>query len=160
MEKTTLKNTLLAIAIVMGFVFLVSFVAYYVEEKHAVYQTCSCSISLPWIIVILSSLGVFVGTITFYFFNLKIIKDKKDVKIGILRIINYLGRDEKLIIMELVKNNGRISQSTIVHNTKIDKVKVFRILEKLLQKEIIKKEKNGMTNTIILDKEIVDVLID
>jgi uncharacterized membrane protein len=160
MERNNLRSTLLAISLLMGFVFLVSFIAYYVKERHSVYQTCSCLISLPWIIILLSSLGVFVVTLTSYFLNSRIIREKRSVKNGVLRLMNYLDKDEKMIVTEIARNSGKMAQSKIVEKTGIDKVKVFRILERLGKREIIRKEKNGMTNRIILDQEILNLLND
>jgi len=60
---------------------------------------------------------------------------------------------EKEIILKLLENNGRLSQSKLVNKTNLSKVQVFRTLEKLKECGIISKESRGKINIIELDKE-------
>jgi hypothetical protein len=63
--------------------------------------------------------------------------------------------DEKVVIQELRKSNGEMTQSQLVIKTGLSKVKVHRVVKSLTLKGIIKKYQYGLTNKIILEKEII-----
>jgi hypothetical protein len=62
--------------------------------------------------------------------------------------------EERKIIEELKKFNGDVTQSQLVKRTGLSKVKVHRIINKLAAKGIIKKYQYGVTNKIILEKDV------
>jgi hypothetical protein len=62
--------------------------------------------------------------------------------------------DEKIVIQELRKSSGEMTQSQLVIKTGLSKVKVHRVVKSLTLKGIIKKYEYGLTNKIILEKEI------
>ena len=62
--------------------------------------------------------------------------------------------DQKLIFQNILDNNGQITQSKLVKETKLSRVKISRSLKKLGEKGIIEKQKSGMTNKIKLTTEI------
>jgi uncharacterized membrane protein len=154
-----LRNIILAIALVMGFTFLVSFFVFYVKDRYGVNKSCSCGMSLTLIIVALASLGVFVGTLTYYFLsksllkNRKIDNNKKDIELT----YNFLDTEERKIIKAIINSKNKISQNKLSKITEIDPVKLSRRISSLEEKDIILKEKNGMTNTIKLKLEIYNL---
>ena len=60
--------------------------------------------------------------------------------------------DEKNVINELERNNGASTQSELVSNTGLSKVKVHRIVKRLESLGIVKKYPYGVTNKIKLEK--------
>jgi uncharacterized membrane protein len=62
--------------------------------------------------------------------------------------------EERLVISELKRNKGNMTQSQLVKNTGMSKVKTHRIVNRLSSKGIIKKYPYGLTNKIVLEKEI------
>jgi len=62
--------------------------------------------------------------------------------------------EERTIIEELKKSKGNITQSQLVKRTGLSKVKIHRIINRLAAKGIIKKYQYGLTNKIVLEKEI------
>ncbi len=69
---------------------------------------------------------------------------KRKEKIGSLK-------DHEKIIMDLIiRENGSVYQSDIIKHTKLSKVKVTRILDKLEGMQLIERKRRGMTNIIIL----------
>lgn len=62
--------------------------------------------------------------------------------------------EERTIIGELKKSKGNMTQSQLVRNTGLSKVKTHRIINKLSAKGIVKKYPYGLTNKIVLEKEI------
>jgi uncharacterized membrane protein len=157
MQSKDLKNYFLALSILMGFIFLVSFSIYYINDNFNINKKCGCSFSMPLIIILLSSLGVFVGSLTFFFLNRTYSKEKKEIKQNVLKTLDFFDNEEKKILIEIIRNNGVIAQSSLVKKTKLDKVKVFRILSKLEEKQIITKERKGLSNNIILDNAFLEI---
>lgn len=68
-----------------------------------------------------------------------------------------LGAEEKLIIEELKKAGGELTQKNLTEITGYSRVKTHRVIQKLEDKKIIKKIPNGQTNKIILEKDIKNI---
>ena len=68
-----------------------------------------------------------------------------------------LSPEEKLIMEELKKAGGELTQKNLTEITGYSRVKTHRVIQKLEEKKIIKKIPNGQTNKIILEKEIKDI---
>lgn len=79
----------------------------------------------------------------------KEIKSTKEHLISIL-----LTPDEKKIVDEIKRTNGNATQSQLVLKTQLSKVKVHRVINRLESKGIIKKYQYGLTNKIVLEKDI------
>lgn len=62
--------------------------------------------------------------------------------------------EERMVIDELRKSKGSMAQSQLVKNTGMSKVKMHRIVSKLAVKGIIKKYPYGLTNKIVLEKDV------
>jgi uncharacterized membrane protein len=62
--------------------------------------------------------------------------------------------EERSIILELKKSKGSMTQSQIVRNTGMSKVKAHRIVSRLVAKGIVKKYPYGSTNKLVLEKEV------
>ena len=82
--------------------------------------------------------------------NLLRTKEKKELKKDI--IDSMVMPNEKIVIKELEKNNGTLTQSELVTNTGLSKVKVHRIIKRLESLGIVKKHAYGITNKIKLEK--------
>ena len=75
------------------------------------------------------------------------------------KTLKFLDSDEKKIVSVLIENNGEIFQSTLSNKTKLDSVKLHRRLLSLESKDVIHKAKTGMTNTINLSKDLLELFI-
>jgi uncharacterized membrane protein len=60
--------------------------------------------------------------------------------------------EEKLVIAQLRKAGGEMTQKEITQSTGLSKVKVHRVLAKLEEKKVVRRHPYGMTNKIILEK--------
>lgn len=69
-------------------------------------------------------------------------KKKEDLK---------LNKDEEKIYDLLALNENSMYQSDLVKQTGMTKVKITRVLDKMEAKKIIKRQRRGMTNIVILD---------
>lgn len=156
MEEQDLRNVLLAVGIIIGFIFVVSASIYIIKEHYGL--TCSCQLSLPIFISVLTSLGVFVGILTYYFLSKSFSKKKTELIGNIEKTLNFLEKEEKEIVSVLI-NEGDIVQNKLSKITGIDPVKLHRRLSGLEKRNIIRKEKKGMTNMVILETEFKELFI-
>jgi uncharacterized membrane protein len=69
---------------------------------------------------------------------------------------NLLLPDEKTIIHFLKENGFESTQSRLVKETGLSKVQVHRILSRLEAKGVLEKHKYGLTNKIVLKKELFE----
>jgi len=80
-------------------------------------------------------------------------KELKSVKENITSLL--LTPEEKAIVDELKKANGKINQNQLVKRTGFSKVKVHRALVRLETRKIVKKYPYGLTNKIVLEKTAI-----
>jgi hypothetical protein len=156
-KDQNLRNIIPAISLVIGFIFIVSLSIYFIKETYS--QSCNCNISVPIIISILTSLGVFVGILTYYFLSKSFSKEKEKIFGNVEKTLDFLDKEEKEILIFLIKNKGELNQNNLSNITKIDSVKLHRRLLNLESKGIINKKKSGMTNKIILNEDLIDLFI-
>ena len=67
-------------------------------------------------------------------------------------VLPLLKPDEKKAITALLENNGEIQQNKLAAKLNVSKVKTTRILYSLQQKDLITKERHGLTNMVKLKK--------
>jgi uncharacterized membrane protein len=79
-------------------------------------------------------------------------KEMKMAKEHITKLL--LLPEERSVIDELKKSGGQMAQSQIVIKTGMSKVKVHRAVKNLALKGIVKKYEYGLTNKIILEKDV------
>jgi uncharacterized membrane protein len=78
------------------------------------------------------------------------IEPKKITKENYQKIMSELSKDEKLVFEKILEAEGTIFQSDLVEQSKLAKVKVTRLLDKLEGKGLIERKRRGMTNIVIL----------
>lgn len=152
MRKKASSPIVLVLAIITLFVFVVSFTTFYSVENFQ--AGCGCQLPVWVVIIAIASFGLFTGSILYYVVNKNIIKEKKNIKDAIYRLLDFLENDEKRVMKFIIENSGKMHQSKIAKELKIDKVKVSRILNQLESKKFVSREKNGMTNIVYVDEEI------
>jgi len=86
--------------------------------------------------------------------NLLRAKETKELKKEVIE--SMILPDEKIVIKELERSNGEMTQSDLVRRTKLSKVKVHRIIKRLESLGIISKYPYGITNKIKLEKSLYD----
>jgi len=111
-----------------------------------------------YLIPFIGFIGLLVGTLVFYIMSDKVVQQEKSLKKNTRIIVNFLTGQEKKVIETLLENDGKVQQYELSHLPSLNKLKTHRILFNLEQKGVIKKEKLGKINKIILNKELYDVL--
>ncbi len=66
------------------------------------------------------------------------------------KVMESLDDEEKKLLGLIIDSEGTIFQSDLVEKTKLGKVKVTRILDRLEGKDLIERKRRGMTNVVIL----------
>lgn len=64
--------------------------------------------------------------------------------------IGKLDDDERVLYELLVRNSGMMYQSRLAKEAGFSKVKTTRVLDKMEQKKMLKRERRGMTNRVVL----------
>lgn len=149
------KSVFLILAVITGFIFIVAFSSLYVSDAIKNNNACGCVIPIPFMILILSSLGIFVGSLLSYFTASKYLKERASMDKNTEVALNFLNPDERVIVKQLIANKPGLKQSEFEKLTGMHKVKIHRILQKLKSKNIIEKEDSGKTNKIRLKEELV-----
>jgi len=85
-------------------------------------------------------------------FNLIREKEIKTTKEKLTSLL--LTPEERQIVEEIKKAGGDITQSHLVIKTNLSKVKIHRVISKLEKKGIVKKHQYGLTNKIVLEKDL------
>jgi uncharacterized membrane protein len=149
------RKVVIGTIIIAGFIFLVSITTLYVQTQIA--EKGFCPIPLPLLVPAFASLGVFIGSLTYYLTFIKIEENREKRTEIVSAALEILQSDEKEIIKMLVENKGEILQSKISRS--LGKVKAFRIIENLAKRGIITKEPYGKTNKIKLNEKFRDILV-
>jgi len=156
-QDNPLKEVFLALGILTGFIFIVTFSSLYVSDAIRNNDACGCVIPIPVMILILSSLGVFVGSISYYFIVSRYAKEKKNINKDIKLTLNFLESNERIMVNELIKNKMGIKQAELEKLTGFHRVKVHRILNKLIRKGVIEKETIGKIKIIKLNPRLGEI---
>lgn len=108
---------------------------------------------------IIVSLALVVGAGTYYLMSSKVEEKEVSLKKNTGTILRFLSDDERKLVNLLLENNGRILQAEVTRLPGMTKVKSHRVVQKLLDKGVIEKEKLGKTNIVKLPSEIKQGLL-
>jgi len=140
---------LIGIILLTGFILAVSGASMYAQAHILGGTACGCQFPIELLIPLLSSAGVLVGSLVYYFMSSHM-RAKKDFS-SVLSLVDY---DQRAIIQELMKSGGSMPQSRLVASTGMNKVKVSRVLSDLETKSVIRKEACGVTNEVELSDKL------
>ncbi len=159
MDQKLIKLWLL-IAIILGFASAIFFSLTYLSNNVICTLECRQKNEVQLVLIMLSLMGLFVGSLTYYFISEKYLKKINKIHRDMESVYNFLDPEQRKIIKTLVEGNGEIAQSKLAKKTKLSRVKISRELKKLEDKKIIIKKSNGMTNSIELSEDIQKLFIE
>ncbi|RLE42989.1 hypothetical protein DRJ48_02185 [Candidatus Woesearchaeota archaeon] len=151
------RNIVLVFSILALFIFLVAFSVYYVSDAINKGRACGCVVPIPVIIVLLSSLGFFVGGLVYYILATRFTKEKADYSKRVAATLNFLPPDERDLVRQLIKHNGTLNQASLAKEMGWSRVKTHRVLNRLINKGIVEKSSVGNTNKVQLNRELVEI---
>jgi uncharacterized membrane protein len=114
---------------------------------------------LTELIPVFISIGILIGVAVFFFMSSRLEAKNKDLNKITDTLIQFLSKDEKLVVKKLLDNDGKVLQAEISRIEGLGKVKSHRIVQRLVDREVIEVEGFGKTNVIRLNKNIKDTLI-
>ena len=148
MQFSKSKKTIWVSLILMIFVLIVSLSSLYVQSHVVRGDVCGCVIPIYLFIPLLSAIGLFIGTLIYYLLSPTFETRSDFIENNIDVILGVFPTDESKIIRKIIERQGAVYQSELVVLTKMPKVKVFRVLERLSMKNIIDKKPYGKTNLV------------
>lgn len=160
--RGTRKGILIAIIILSTFLFFVFGVL--LSYQTAVETKVMSPLISPlvkyhvYFMISLIAIGVAVGATVFYFMSYKV-DTQHDVASKNARVlIRFLSSEEQAVVRKLIDLDGVALQAELSRLNGLNKVKVHRIIQRLSQKEIVKADQYGKTNTVRLSPEIMEAL--
>lgn len=141
-----------------SFLVLVTLLSLLLADRFQV-RGCGCPrvVSHNFVVVFIILSVIFVSSLLYYLFSLKINEKQKIIVKNIEILYSILDKDEKKVIQKLIDNQGSVGQSQI--SKMYDKIKAHRIIKKLESKNMINVIKKGKTNKIELKKELQEELV-
>lgn len=144
---------------IIGLGIVIFFVTYthppMTNANPLIFWTFENHLSITIALVIISGLiGYLSSTLTYN----QITKTKKESKKLIEMLFLFLNKDEKEIMNHLVKNNGSTNQAEISRLQGMNRVKSFRSLKKMQEKNLIDIKSHGKIRKISLKENILKIL--
>jgi len=148
------RKIMIGMIIITGFIFLVSVTTLYVQTQITEYGFCP--IPMPVLVPAFASLGVFVGSLTYYLMFIRLEESKEKRSEIIHSMLEMLEVDEKEVVKKIIENKGEIFQSKL--SSLFGKVKTCRVIANLVRRGIVFKEPYGKTNKIKLNEKFRKIL--
>lgn len=175
------KKTIIISLILVSFILLIGSIMFYIDKTRDfrridplelesmtkdqiiqdIYDRQSESITpFYFFIPIFGFFGIVVGALVYYILSGDMERKDKTLVQNTSVIMQLLDPQERKVIKKIVANYGKIQQIEITYMEGFTKVKAHRIIESLVQKGIISKEKLGKMRQLYLDKELYEILKD
>ena len=152
-DTKTLKRMFLLATIILGFLFVVIFTTMYVSHIIDNHNFCSCLIPIPYILALLSILGLFVGSLVAYLVAVNTLKQKLVLNELFKLSFKFLDFEDRIVLNTLFKQGGSLPQARFEKITGLHKVKVHRILDRLEAKGLLERVSEGKFNRVVLSDE-------
>jgi len=108
---------------------------------------------------IIISISLLIGAGVYYFMGQKVELKEKSARKSADIVTKFLNADEKKLVNLLVENNGKVLQAEVSRLPGMSKLKSHRVVQKLIDRGVIEKEKIGKTNIVKFSAEIREGLL-
>jgi hypothetical protein len=125
----------------------------YIYDKQA-----NSPIPFYYFLPIFGFFGIGIGALVYYLMAGDLEKKEVVIKHNTDIIIKLLDPDEQKVIRKIVENEGKLQQIEITYMEGFTKVKSHRIIESLVIKGILNKEKLGKMRLITMNKDLLEIL--
>ena len=157
MEKSRTKYLMISMMIIAIFVLVVSIASLYTEKMITCGRAQACLIPISFLIPIVGSIGLFIGTLVYYLMSGKI--ERKTINLeDCSKIVEKLLSDEERKVLKILASYDKISQARIAKMIGLSRLKVFRIVERLKEKGILEKENEGKARIVRLNPAVRNFL--
>ncbi len=127
------------------------------EIQIYIAENGSSNIMVLYFLPLLAFAGLLVGVISYRFMSDSKIPERKEKVDGKL-ILNFLNVNERNVIEKIIGSGGKCQQVELSRLPGLSKVKTHRILNEMERKGIIRRERYGKINMIVLDKKLKEAL--
>lgn len=103
--------------------------------------------------------GVVIGALVFFFMSSRLENKEKDLTKVTDVLIQFLAKDEKLVVQKLLDGGGKVLQAELSRTEGLGKLKTHRIVQRLVDRQVVEVEKYGKTNIVKLTKGIKEALV-
>lgn len=149
----------LIVGIIASFAGVLVFSIAYLNNKVLCDLDCRIQNEVSLAVVLLSLFGMFIGSLTYSFISEKYEKRITKIQKEAGVTLRFLEGEEKCIINCIINKKGKTTQSEIARDSGLSRVKIFRALKKLEDRDIIIKKPHGMTNIIELKNDLKNVFV-
>lgn len=104
-------------------------------------------------------IGIVIGALVFFFMSSRLENKQKDLSKVTDVLVQFLAKDEKLVVQKLLENDGKVLQAELSRMQGLGKLKVHRIVTRLVDRQVVEVEKYGKTNIVKLSKGIKEALV-
>src|SRR3989344_6572687 len=144
---------IISLAIVL---YIVTYIHQDITSKNPlVFWTIKNHLSITIGLIILSG---FIGYISSTLTYKQVTKTKKESQKLLEMLFLFLNKDEKEIINYLVQNKGTTEQAEISRLSGMDRVKAFRSLQRMREKNLIDITAHGKIRRVTLKENILNML--
>ncbi len=112
------------------------------------------------ITVSLILLSGFIGYLSSTLIYKQIMKTKKESRQLLETLFLFLNSDEKEIINYLMQNNGKVGQADIARLPNMNRVRAFRSLQRMQEKNLVTIAAHGKIRKVSLKEDILRLLSD
>lgn len=110
-------------------------------------------------IPLIASIAVIVGAATYYLMAGRIEGKEKTLKKNSEVLLRFLSADEKKLVNALIESHGKVLQAEISRLPGMSKLKSHRVIQRLIDRGVIEKDRIGKTNIVRFTKEIREGLV-
>jgi DNA-binding MarR family transcriptional regulator len=138
---------------------------YYIQRNYTI-SSCSCKTPVQLVLIGLVIFGIFLGAAITLFTSLYKNRDEllmeeeknyKNKNNGFLVFLKLVEPEERIILDELIKNNGILKQSELSKKTSLTRVKITRTIKRLVEKGALRIETKNGKNILYLSEEFLNI---
>jgi hypothetical protein len=112
------------------------------------------------LMIFMGIFGVLVGAAVFYLMSDKVEQKGLEAKAVRDLLLKFLGREDKLVVKELLSRNGRIYQAELAHLPNMTRLKAHRIVGKLEAMGVVEIKPMGKMRSVELKEELKGALLE
>ncbi|MGV8171453.1 MAG: helix-turn-helix transcriptional regulator [Candidatus Woesearchaeota archaeon] len=175
------KKIVISALIIVSFILLILSIIFYIDKtrdmrridplelesmaKEQIIQTIyerqvQSTTPFYYFIPMFGFFGIVVGALVYYIMSGDIERKEKVLVKNTAVVMQLLEPQERRVIKKILENQGKIQQIEITYMEGFTKVKAHRIIESLVQKGILEKEKLGKMRQLHMNKELYHILKD
>lgn len=148
-RRALLRNLSLIVSLLAGYLFVVSLASYHVFRTLE--DSCGCVIPVPLILFLLSTLGLFVGTLCYYLLSSRFSGREREAKGHARAALAFLKEEERRIVESLIDGPRRQAD---LERLGLHRVQVHRLVRRLEERGVVEREREGNSLRVRLAAEL------